>query len=207
MLACEDKTELERQAQAWCDSLALFGLKLNVKKTEYLTRHVDEHGSLKINGLDYAGPLLCKTDNNPSAKYWTILLLSCLNTRAIYADLVLNMTASAPLYVLRRFFATKACPKWILCDNSKTFKSIADLHISLDAERDQNPDIIDYCARRRIDFKLTPASARGKTANVRVRGEFYPSLSATMDSPVPAKIRGKRMEAKDDCERPNRWME
>ncbi|VDP15178.1 unnamed protein product [Heligmosomoides polygyrus] len=35
MLACEDKAELERQAQEWCDRLALFGLKLNVKKTEY----------------------------------------------------------------------------------------------------------------------------------------------------------------------------
>ncbi|VDO85129.1 unnamed protein product [Heligmosomoides polygyrus] len=52
MLACEDKTELERQAQAWCDRLALFGLKLNVKKTEYLTTDVDEHGSVKINGTE-----------------------------------------------------------------------------------------------------------------------------------------------------------
>ncbi|VDO73193.1 unnamed protein product [Heligmosomoides polygyrus] len=49
MLACEDKTELERQAQAWCDRLALFGLKLSVKKTEYLTTNMDEHGSIKIN--------------------------------------------------------------------------------------------------------------------------------------------------------------
>ncbi|VDO19617.1 unnamed protein product [Heligmosomoides polygyrus] len=36
MLACEDETELERQAQAWYDLLALFGLKLNLKKAEYL---------------------------------------------------------------------------------------------------------------------------------------------------------------------------
>ncbi|VDO75281.1 unnamed protein product [Heligmosomoides polygyrus] len=36
MLASEDKNELERQVQAWCDLLAMFGLKLNVKKTEYL---------------------------------------------------------------------------------------------------------------------------------------------------------------------------
>ncbi|VDP05693.1 unnamed protein product [Heligmosomoides polygyrus] len=52
MLACEDKTELERQAQAWCDRLALFGLKLNVKKTEYLTTDVDEYGSIKISGTE-----------------------------------------------------------------------------------------------------------------------------------------------------------
>lgn len=106
-------------------------------------------------GMDYAGPLLCKTDCNPSTKYW-ILLLTCLNTRAIYVDLVLNMTASTLLHALRRFFATTACPKWIWCDNSKTFKAIADLQTSL-TEREPNPDIIDYCARRRIDFKFIPS--------------------------------------------------
>ncbi|VDP18090.1 unnamed protein product [Heligmosomoides polygyrus] len=52
MLACEDKAELERQAQEWRDRLALLGLKLNVKKTEYLTTDVNEHGSIKINGAE-----------------------------------------------------------------------------------------------------------------------------------------------------------
>ncbi|VDO94808.1 unnamed protein product, partial [Heligmosomoides polygyrus] len=37
MLASEDKCELEREVQAWCGRLERFGLKLNVKKTEYLT--------------------------------------------------------------------------------------------------------------------------------------------------------------------------
>ncbi|VDO19099.1 unnamed protein product [Heligmosomoides polygyrus] len=49
MLASEDKDELELQVQAWCDRLARFGLKLNVKKTEYLTNDVSESGSIKIN--------------------------------------------------------------------------------------------------------------------------------------------------------------
>ncbi|VDO19603.1 unnamed protein product [Heligmosomoides polygyrus] len=52
MLAREDKTELERQAQVWCDRSALFGLKLNVKKTEYLTTDVNEHRTIKINGTE-----------------------------------------------------------------------------------------------------------------------------------------------------------
>ncbi|VDP13291.1 unnamed protein product [Heligmosomoides polygyrus] len=46
------KTEFERQAQAWCDRLALFGLKLNFKRTEYLTTDVNEHGSIKIHGTE-----------------------------------------------------------------------------------------------------------------------------------------------------------
>ncbi|VDP07495.1 unnamed protein product [Heligmosomoides polygyrus] len=36
MLASEDKAEFERQVQAWCDRLAAFGLKLNVKKSELM---------------------------------------------------------------------------------------------------------------------------------------------------------------------------
>ncbi|VDO81877.1 unnamed protein product [Heligmosomoides polygyrus] len=40
MLASEDKGELERELQAWCDRLERFGLRLNVKKTEYLTTDV-----------------------------------------------------------------------------------------------------------------------------------------------------------------------
>ncbi|VDP09227.1 unnamed protein product [Heligmosomoides polygyrus] len=60
MLTCEDKTELERQAQAWCDRLALIGLKLNVKKTEYLTIDVSEFDSIEISGTDLARTLVFK---------------------------------------------------------------------------------------------------------------------------------------------------
>uniref|UniRef100_A0A183F2B7 Reverse transcriptase domain-containing protein n=1 Tax=Heligmosomoides polygyrus TaxID=6339 RepID=A0A183F2B7_HELPZ len=48
MLACEDKGELERQVQAWRDRLAMFELKLNVKKTEYPTTDVNESGSIGL---------------------------------------------------------------------------------------------------------------------------------------------------------------
>ncbi|VDP05277.1 unnamed protein product [Heligmosomoides polygyrus] len=46
-----DKAELERQVQAWYSRLAAFGLKLNVKKFEYLTTDVDETGSIEIEAL------------------------------------------------------------------------------------------------------------------------------------------------------------
>ncbi|VDP26798.1 unnamed protein product [Heligmosomoides polygyrus] len=46
MVASETKVELERQVQALCDRLAMSGLKLNVKKTEYPTTAVSEYGSL-----------------------------------------------------------------------------------------------------------------------------------------------------------------
>ncbi|VDO67474.1 unnamed protein product, partial [Heligmosomoides polygyrus] len=52
MLASEDKGELEQEVQAWCDRLERFGLRLNVKKTEYLTTDVTESSSIKVNGIE-----------------------------------------------------------------------------------------------------------------------------------------------------------
>ncbi|VDP27594.1 unnamed protein product, partial [Heligmosomoides polygyrus] len=52
MLASEDKGELERELQAWCDRLERFGLRLYVKKTEYLTTDVTESSSIKVNGIE-----------------------------------------------------------------------------------------------------------------------------------------------------------
>ena len=50
MLACEDKSALEQQVQAWAERLAKFGLRLNVNKTEYMTTDPNEAGSIKIEG-------------------------------------------------------------------------------------------------------------------------------------------------------------
>ncbi|VDP22515.1 unnamed protein product [Heligmosomoides polygyrus] len=51
MLASDDKDELAQEVQAWCDRLERFGLRLNVKKTEYLTTDVTESTSIKVNGI------------------------------------------------------------------------------------------------------------------------------------------------------------
>ncbi|VDO75872.1 unnamed protein product [Heligmosomoides polygyrus] len=52
MLASEGKCELEREVQAWCGRLERFGLKRNVKKTEYLTMDVTESSFIKVNGIE-----------------------------------------------------------------------------------------------------------------------------------------------------------
>ncbi|KAK6027473.1 peptidase family A16 [Ostertagia ostertagi] len=121
-------------------------------------------------GMDYAGPLLCKSDENIPAKYW-IILLTCLNTRAIYVDLVSDMSAKKLLHTLRRFFATVAYPKWILCDNSQTFKSIADLQSSFTTKEERGLDIIDYCAQRKIEFKFIPSFSPWQDKNLE-RGQW-----------------------------------
>ncbi|EYB87752.1 hypothetical protein Y032_0258g463 [Ancylostoma ceylanicum] len=54
VLASEDRHELELQTQAWSDRMAQFGLRLNVKKTEYLTTDVNKNGTIKVNSTGLA---------------------------------------------------------------------------------------------------------------------------------------------------------
>ncbi|VDP22210.1 unnamed protein product [Heligmosomoides polygyrus] len=49
MLTCEDKGERAAGANL-VRPLEMFGLRLNVKKAEYLTTDVNAYGSIKING-------------------------------------------------------------------------------------------------------------------------------------------------------------
>ncbi|EYB82210.1 hypothetical protein Y032_0364g3553 [Ancylostoma ceylanicum] len=50
MLAANTKAELEQQVQTWQDRLVDFVLRLNVKKTEYLTTDKNEQGTVCVNG-------------------------------------------------------------------------------------------------------------------------------------------------------------
>ncbi|EYC36475.1 hypothetical protein Y032_0893g2906 [Ancylostoma ceylanicum] len=50
MFASEQKEDLERQTQAWSERLARFGLRLNVKKTGYMTTNLDEHSIIQVDG-------------------------------------------------------------------------------------------------------------------------------------------------------------
>ncbi|ETN82581.1 hypothetical protein NECAME_07873 [Necator americanus] len=59
---------------------------------------------------DYMGPLNYRVDNLTVSKHW-ILLITCLNTRAIFAEIVTSMTAKTLLHVIRRFIAVHGFPK------------------------------------------------------------------------------------------------
>ncbi|EYB91386.1 hypothetical protein Y032_0206g1964 [Ancylostoma ceylanicum] len=52
MLASEQKEDLERQTQAWSERLALFGLRPNMKKAEYMTTNLDEPSTIQVDGND-----------------------------------------------------------------------------------------------------------------------------------------------------------
>ncbi|KAL6728321.1 hypothetical protein Aduo_010102 [Ancylostoma duodenale] len=52
MLASEQTEDLERQTQVWSERLTRFGLRLNVKKTEYMTTDINEPATIQVDGKD-----------------------------------------------------------------------------------------------------------------------------------------------------------
>ena len=71
-------------------------------------------------GLDYFGPLYVKQGKD-QIKSW-VCLFTCTAARAIYLELVEDMTPEQFLYALRRFIARRGKPHHIISDNAPQFK-------------------------------------------------------------------------------------
>uniref|UniRef100_A0A914MXS7 Integrase catalytic domain-containing protein n=1 Tax=Meloidogyne incognita TaxID=6306 RepID=A0A914MXS7_MELIC len=76
-------------------------------------------------GVDYLGPSLYKIENG-KAKFW-IVLFTCFTTRAVHLEIALELSALEFLHCLRRFIASRGCPKKILSDNANQFKVVSEL--------------------------------------------------------------------------------
>nr|CAD2194947.1 unnamed protein product [Meloidogyne enterolobii] len=71
-------------------------------------------------GLDYLGPTLVTMPDHSKHKLW-VLLITCLATRAVWLDSVLDLSAKTFLNALRRFIAKRGRPSYILSDNATNF--------------------------------------------------------------------------------------
>lgn len=102
------------------------------------------------------GPIHYKSREGDSKKCW-ILLITCLNCRAIATDVLRNLSSVTFLLSLRRFIATFGCPRRILCDNAPAFTTVAKALSTEPLLEGQHKDIFSYCANNRILFKFIPA--------------------------------------------------
>ena len=75
-------------------------------------------------GVDFAGPLYTKGDQDTMSKCY-IVLFSCCITRAVHLELICDLTAFSFIHVLRKFCARRGMPNLIIFDNAKTLKSTA----------------------------------------------------------------------------------
>ena len=72
-------------------------------------------------GVDFAGPLLIKSDQGMIKSY--IALFTCAVTRAVHLELVSDMGAQSFLNCFRRFTARRGTPAIVISDNAQTFKT------------------------------------------------------------------------------------
>uniref|UniRef100_A0A1I7V2F0 Integrase catalytic domain-containing protein n=2 Tax=Caenorhabditis tropicalis TaxID=1561998 RepID=A0A1I7V2F0_9PELO len=109
-------------------------------------------------GLDYFGPLSYKSDCG-KGKVW-VLITTCLVTRAVHMELVMDNTTSSFITALGRVFARRGVPQSILSDNAPTFKlGYSIVNIGLKTLVNKSATLTSYLAEKEIDIKLiTPFS-------------------------------------------------
>ena len=82
---------------------------------------VKEAPAFTFTGVDYAGPLLIRTEGK-TGKVW-ICLFTCFVTRAVHLDIVTDMSTETFIRCLKRFAARRGLPQKFISDNGKTFKA------------------------------------------------------------------------------------
>ncbi len=106
----------------------------------------------QFTGLDYLGPVWYKLANGEKFKSW-ICLFTCLVTRAVHLELVMDMTAAEFLNALRRFISRRGIPEKIVSDNASQFKLVKDTIKLAWNEMYNVPDVMSYCTKKSIQYK------------------------------------------------------
>jgi len=78
----------------------------------------------QVVGVDYAGPLTYRRRRKYEGKAY-IVLFACSLTRALYLEILPDLTTEEFLKCLKRFIARKGRPEKIYSDNAKTFSAAA----------------------------------------------------------------------------------
>ena len=100
-------------------------------------------------GIDYAGPLLVKSEGNSKSKVW-ICLFSCNTSRGIHLEVVPDLTSGAFLRCLQRFTSRRGIPRLITSDNATTFKAASRILLKIA----KSPEVLAYLASRRIIWRF-----------------------------------------------------
>ena len=112
---------------------------------------MSESAPFTYTGLDYLGPFYVK--GNLPRKAW-ICLFTCVAIRAVYLEVVHDMTAEEFLMALRRFISRNGTPKEIILDNAPQFKL---MKTTTDKEWQQvvmDEDVHSYTANQNIKWSF-----------------------------------------------------
>ncbi|XP_041463438.1 uncharacterized protein LOC121414350 [Lytechinus variegatus] len=107
--------------------------------------------------VDYFGPYRVKITRNTTAKYYGVIF-TCLNTRAVHLEMATDCSTMAFLLVIRRFFAIRGQPAYLLSDNGTQFvgadRELREVIRGWDAQK-----LAEFCASKRTEWKFTTPSA------------------------------------------------
>ena len=114
-------------------------------------KKMSESAPFTYTGLDYLGPFYVK--GNLSRKAW-ICLFTCVTIRAVYLEVVHDMTAEEFPMAHRRFISRNSTPKEIILDNAPQFKLTK---TTIDTEWQQvvmDEDVHSYTAIQNIKWSF-----------------------------------------------------
>uniref|UniRef100_A0A1I7WS67 Integrase catalytic domain-containing protein n=1 Tax=Heterorhabditis bacteriophora TaxID=37862 RepID=A0A1I7WS67_HETBA len=107
-------------------------------------------------GADYCGPFTVTREGEERCyKIW-IALFTCLVTRAIHLEIVMELSSETFINVFRRFIARRGCPSLLLTDNGTNFRGAAELITSLWTEQQDN-SLYRFCKSKQIEWKFIPS--------------------------------------------------
>jgi len=105
--------------------------------------------------VDYLGPTVTKVAGL-SKKVW-LALITCLSTRAVYLEPVLDLSAGSFLHVFRRFASRRGTPKRLFSDNGTQFQLSAKVAAALEAGKSVATPLDGYLAREGIIWRFAPS--------------------------------------------------
>lgn len=101
-------------------------------------------------GVDYLGPTHIKS-NQETKKIW-IMIITCLSTRAIYLDAIIDLSAITFINSIRRFVARRGKPNTVISDNGRCFV----LSAKLLSNQKEALEIEQYFSNEQIKWTFIP---------------------------------------------------
>ncbi|XGW18756.1 hypothetical protein V3C99_002953 [Haemonchus contortus] len=109
-------------------------------------------------GIDYLGPLSYRSVYSAINKVW-ICLITCMATRAVHLELIMNNTVQEFLLAFRRFIARRGTPDLIYSDNATTFRAADDAITNVIYAPGLWRPIAEFSAKHKILWRfITPLS-------------------------------------------------
>uniref|UniRef100_A0A914HND9 Integrase catalytic domain-containing protein n=1 Tax=Globodera rostochiensis TaxID=31243 RepID=A0A914HND9_GLORO len=112
---------------------------------------VRRHAPFQSIGIDFLGPTEVRLAGE-KVKSW-IILITCLATRAVYLEAMLDTTAESLLNVFRRFISRRGKPEIIWSDNATSFK-LAEKTLELLSTPGPGQEVEEFLALSKIRWKF-----------------------------------------------------